>query len=293
MTNCKCEVCRDTEFLYSKWRNKLHSPTTSVYKTAEGNWEYKFEGKGVSIVKPLTTRHVDALHITRRDKNILEKQMLLSLRPFVEHEELIIGVGTGRCGTYSLSALLAAQPNIMAHHEFLRLLWKVSVPHFTVMMVKLFYDYVPRPRRIADVGLYFIQYVDLIRMVCPKTKFICMQRDPEEVYNSFIVRDVDTSHWTHDSSEHWNPKWKGNYVFRECYPHYDLSREDALRQYIRDYHERSQKLQEKYPDDFRIFDIDDLNTEEGVISILDFAGVPREEMNALVGMRINVSNANK
>ena len=272
---------------------KVHSPTTAVYKNEEGNWEYKFEGKGIVVTKPLVSKSIDALLISKRDKNIIEKQMMLTLKPFVEHEKLIIGIGTGRCGTYSLSALLASQPNIMAHHEFLRLLWKVSIPHFTVMMSKLFYDYIPRPYRIADVGLYFIQYIDLIRMLCPQTKFVCMQRDAEEVYNSFVVRDTDTSHWTNENSKHWDSKWKGNYVFRECYPHYDLPREEAIRKYIKDYHERSKQLQDKYPNSFRIFDVNDLNTKEGVISILDFIEVPKEEMNALVGIRVNVSNANK
>ncbi len=154
-------------------------------------------------------------------------------------------------------------------------------------MIKLLYDLKPRLNRIADCGPWYIQYVELLKSICPRVKFICMWRDPEEVFESWMKRDVETSHWTSTKSKHWKPEWRKGFVYRGCFPRYDLPKEEALRKYITEYYQKAKTLEQHYGDFFRIFDIDSLNTEEGVISMLDFIDIEREDMNIQVGIKTN------
>lgn len=261
--------------------------TTSVYKNENGEWECKFVGIDTTVVKPMFSRKIDAMDLCARDSLLLEKQMLMTLRTFSDHERLVIVLGPGRCGTLSLATLLAGQRDFMAHHEFAAMLWEISIPHFVIMMIKLLYDLKPRLDRVSDCGPWYIQYVELIRSIFPKAKFVCMWRDPEEVFESWMKRDVDTCHWTSTKSKHWKPEWKRNFVYRGCFPRYDLPKEEALRKYIKEYYQKAKMFERQYGDFFKMFDVESLNTEEGVISILDFIDIEREDMNVVVGIRSN------
>ncbi len=51
--------------------------------------------------------------------------------------------------------------------------------------------------------------------------------------------------------------------------------------------ERAEKLQEVYPEQFIVLDISALNSNTGVETILDFAGVPKDNRIVLSGIRLN------
>ena len=58
------------------------------------------------------------------------------------------------------------------------------------------------------------------------------------------------------------------------FPQYDLPKKEAIGKYWEAYY----ALAECYVDEsFRMFDLYDLNTIDGIKSILDFAGVPEEQ----------------
>ena len=54
-----------------------------------------------------------------------------------------------------------------------------------------------------------------------------------------------------------------------------------------DYCTISEKLQKKHPEHFKILDTASLNTKIGVETILDFAGVPKEEQVIQIGIQLN------
>ena len=199
---------------------------------------------------------------------------------------LIIGLGTGRCGTVSLKALLSLQPNTNATHETMLLPHKFSEVKYKQYMARLW----KRPEEIsADVALWTLSYVTAIIAEYPTTKFICLKRDKEPVVKSFIAKTArNRNHWTRYDSKHWNEEeWFREHTcpYRNCYPRFDANKEEALGFYWDYYYTIAETYEKAFPDNFRIFPIEELNSQDGCARILDFAGY--SEMNIQVGIHRN------
>ena len=183
-------------------------------------------------------------------------------------KSLVIGLGSGRTGSQSLSALMDAQPHCIGTHESFHMPWDVDLEQLDKAMDNLLSRDAPL---IADIACYWLNYVPLIRLMHPNTKFICIYRDEEEILGSFMRKTWGRNHWTRQGSRHKVEKHdKRHYLW---FPHYDLPKKDACRKYIRTYYSLAACM---VGDDFKIFDISSLNTVEGIKSILTFAGVPEE-----------------
>ena len=200
-------------------------------------------------------------------------------------KRLIIGLGTGRCGTVSLKALLALQSGTHATHETMLLPHKFNERKFAAYMKKL----QNRPQEIvADVALWNLPYVTSILAEYHKTKFICLKRDKEQVIKSYMAKTPNRNHWTQQDSKFWSDKkWprEKRCPYRSCYPRFDASKEKAIGLYWDYYDAVSATYEISFPDNFRIFPVEDLNTRDGCEKILSFAGYV--EMTIKVGIHRN------
>ena len=201
-------------------------------------------------------------------------------------ERLIIGLGSGRCGTLSLKHLLNMQQDTHATHETMLLPYPFSDPKYRRYMNKLW----GRDMEIsADVALWTLSYVTAIVAEYPTTKFICLQRDREETIQSFIRKTKDgRNHWTSFHSSHWDDrKWprEKRCPYRNCYPRFDADKETALGYYWDWYYTLAKTYQGAFPDNFWVFPIEALNSRDGCESILDFAGY--DEMKIKVRLHKN------
>ncbi len=198
---------------------------------------------------------------------------------------IIIGLGTGRCGTLSLKHLLSMQPDINATHETMLLPHEFNERKFKQYMNRL------RGRSAevtADVALWNLSYVTAILAEYHNTKFICLKRDKEAVVASFIRKTPKRNHWTSFDSEHWSDeKWprEARCPYRRCYPRFDADKERAIGFYWDHYEVVSEIYEKEFPDSFRIFPVEYLNTRDGCEKILDFACYV--EMTIKVGIRKN------
>lgn len=200
-------------------------------------------------------------------------------------KRLIIGLGTGRCGTSSLRALLQCQPDTNATHETMLLPHKFNEHKFAAYMNRL------QGRSVevaADVALWNLSYVTAILAKYHNTKFICLKRDKEAVTKSFIAKTPKRNHWTRFDSEYWDSEvWprEARCPYRRCYPRFDAGKEEAIGLYWDYYEVVSEMYEQAFPDNFRIFPVEYLNTRDGCESILSFAGY--EEMTIKVGIHKN------
>ncbi len=201
-------------------------------------------------------------------------------------KRLIIGLGTGRCGTVSLKALLAMQRNTDATHE------KMILPHkFNERKLRAYMDKLwgRRDDIAADVALWNLPYVTTIMSGYPTTQFICLKRDKEDVVKSFMRKTRNgRNHWTRFDSEHWDEKeWhrERRCPYKNSYPRFDAPKEEAIGLYWDYYHVLAETYERAFPDSFRIFPVEFLNSRDGCESILDFAGY--EEMTIKVGLHKN------
>ncbi len=198
---------------------------------------------------------------------------------------IIIGLGTGRCGTVSLATLLTLQEHTHATHELMLLPYKFNERKFEAYMRKLSNRQV---RISADVALWNLPYVTAILAEYHNTKFICLKRDKEAVVKSYMAKTPDRNHWTRQNSEHWSDeKWprERKCPYQNCYPRFDADKERAIGFYWDYYEIVSETYEKEFPDNFRIFPVEYLNTRDGCEKILSFAGYV--EMVIKVGIHKN------
>ena len=196
---------------------------------------------------------------------------------------IVIGLGTGRCGTMSLARLLDLQDRADVTHERCenRIAWKGSTRRVVATLRGLAKH--ARAELVGDVASYYLPYVERILAKFPRAKFVCLQRDREATVRSFMKKTRDRNHWIrHDGRvwrrDGWDP----------CFPKYvTTSKEAALRAYWDEYYRIARDLQSRFPASFRIFPTEALNRRAGQAEILDFVGVAPERRRTRIPLRHN------
>lgn len=220
-------------------------------------------------------------------------------------KRLVIGLGTGRCGTSSLRSLVEHQPGALCFHELRarEMAWtgaekqvELTVRELEeVLLTGSAEGVYVEPRNaskretsdrsiarvlqegrvdvVGDIGFYYLNYVGFIQEIArvPVT-FVCMQRGREEVVGSYLKKMRTArgtrNHWV----EHPNARWIPDAIWDKCYPTYsERSLEGAIGRYYDHYAEATDEMNERYGS-FSVFDVDLLNSEHGRERILKHAG---------------------
>jgi len=135
---------------------------------------------------------------------------------------VIIGLGSGRSGTASLSKLINEQPNSLCFHELNPACVRYQgTPQPILNTVREFRDIVnggdplyltvdmsrhtsaeryeklkamPKVEMIGDIAHYYLRYVDDILAMDPAVKFVCLKRDRAKTIDSW-QRRVAIQRW--------------------------------------------------------------------------------------------------
>jgi hypothetical protein len=189
------------------------------------------------------------------------------------NKQLIISIGTGRCGSVSLSKFLSAQELVSVLHEGrldshkIRKLIKWKNDEKNLFEWLEFLLSLDENRFVGDTGMYYLPYVEQIIDKYPQVKIIVMERDKEEVVKSYIKKTTGRNHWFDHDGKQWDKddKWD------PCYPKYDISnKEKALEKYWEDYKSQTDNLILKFPDKIKKWTIHLLNTLNYKNEILNF-----------------------
>lgn len=204
-------------------------------------------------------------------------------------QAIVLGMGTGRCGTHTLAELLNRQPDASFTHEQPPLLPWRPVPDWSAIRERLRRLRGTRPQRlIGDVALFYLPYVEEAIALEPEIRVICLERPREEVVASFCrwadtIHPLPTDHWADEPPAGWHhdPIWS------RIFPKYAglTSREERIGRYWDEYHREAAELARRYPANVRIFPTEALNVEAGVRDILTFAGVPSDRQVVLTDLR--------
>ncbi len=191
-------------------------------------------------------------------------------------KKLIIGLGTGRCGTHSLSKLLGLQQDIYSSHEGLHgknrnmLPWNFDIEK---IMEDLTYSVEMSKDKdiVANTGLYYLPYVPfLIDLFDEKVFFIVLKREKEEVIQSFYLRNIGYNPWVNHDASYWaQTPWD------ETFPKFEgvSSKKEAIGKYWEQYYSEVERIARQYPDRFFILNTDELNDEEKLKKLFDFLGI--------------------
>ena len=189
------------------------------------------------------------------------------------NKQLIISIGTGRCGSVSLSKFLSAQDNVSVLHEGrldshkIRKLIKWANDEDNLFEWLKFLLSLDEHKFVGDTGMYFLPYIEQIIDKYPEVKIIVMERNKEEVVKSYIKKTTGRNHWfNHDGKE-----WEKDDKWDPCYPKYDVhNKEEALEKYWEDYKNQTDNLILKFPEKIKKWTIQALNTTSGKNEILNF-----------------------
>lgn len=194
---------------------------------------------------------------------------------------IVIGLGTGRCGTVSLANLLNSQPDARVTHEVPPLLpWDVNLAQMDARLTA----YRSSNHQFAgDVAFYYLPYVRHIAAYDRSVRFVCLKRDREETVASYLKKTGNWNHWYNHEGNGWELN-----AWDSCFPKFPIeNKADAIRAYWDTYYEEAERLC-KEVEHFRIWDMEALNTPQGVAEILEFVGIDRKQV--LVGIRRNQGN---
>ncbi len=175
---------------------------------------------------------------------------------------IVFGLGTGRSGSYSLASFLDAQIGGDVGHESLWCPWEYDEFSANATLIGAQYK---KGELVGDVACYLLPYVEKLVELDTEVKFICIKRDKKETVDSWLKHSGKINHWTKQSDD------INGLTF--VFPKYDLPKKEALEKYWDDYYAWSGYLEERFPDNIRVFGIEALNDQEGQDSILGFLGI--------------------
>lgn len=213
------------------------------------------------------------------------RRRILKNKAFADgkRKRLVFGLGTGRCGTKSLSVLLNAQSGVRCGHETMLLPWTVDRRLLDRLLGRM--QHVDAPCA-GEVAFYLLHYVEPILELYPDARFICLKRERGETVDSYMKWTGNKNHWTARNGRTVTHGWIQD-RYDICYPQFDADKRAGIEMYWDYYYAFASYLEARYSDRFRRFSIHELNSEEGQRDILSFAGVARDAMQIEPGIRVN------
>jgi len=194
-------------------------------------------------------------------------------------KKLVFGLGTGRCGTVSLSVILNTSKDSFIAHEgantyrknrpYSKLPWDKDLSLLHANLDKILNQ---NQSIVGDVAFYYLPYVEEIIKAYPYAKFICLKRQKIATVNSYMAKTKQRNHWQIRTS---SSKWNRDSAWDPCFPKYNAkNKEEAISMYWDEYYTEAERLQKIYPDKFSIFYMNQLNSEEKLREIRNFIGIP-------------------
>lgn len=199
---------------------------------------------------------------------------------------VMFGLGTGRCGTNSLAALIALQPGAIGGHERRghRVAWVGGEHEVDRVLDEVAADLAGGAALVGEIGLYYLPYAARIRARFPAVRFVVLQRDRAGTVASFLEK-------TADKSNHWapTPRFARHARWNHCFPTYDaaLPKAEAIGRYWDEYYAMTDALERADPARYFTVRTEELGLPTTQQRILDFLGVPRERQVLSEGLTTN------
>jgi len=172
---------------------------------------------------------------------------------------ILIGYGTGRCGTKSLASFLNQQEGFNVTHESVGLAWYPILSDTESALD----EFVSRKGDVVgDVAFYWIHYVGLMIRKYENVKAINIYRDDDEVVDSF---------WNYKANIRTYKSFMENTWFPYPYDSYEPT-EEAIYRTIKQYRMMERELACYFPGRILRMNVEKLNDKESLSSLLAWLG---------------------
>jgi len=195
--------------------------------------------------------------------------------------QFIFGIGTGRCGTGTLSKLLDKQKGISCTHEKQFCPWERDLIAFYQSLIGMTQREEVDTVRVGNVAFYWKNYLPEIFRDLLNPKVIVLKREKEKVVESFASMYRGKNHWSTPGGTNWDGQDPQGSVLAIMFPKYDLSKKDAIAQYWEEYYNDGaiDYYLDKFPQNIMLIRSEDLWAgEDAQRTILEFLDIPEEDM---------------
>lgn len=209
--------------------------------------------------------------------------------------KFVFGMGTGCCGTASLAYLLNSQESALVGHELFPILPWSTAEEARLFFMNSKWEQLNHESHlydlVGDVGFYYLPYVRFLMYNLEQEKigedvdfsFIVLKRNKKEVINAYLDK---FKRQNNNPLQTTVPFGVTRNQWDSCYPKYEgVPLSVAIECFYEDYYTETDYLMNKWPNHVKLVNISELNTLEGVNSILDFVGVKNK--NVIVDARKN------
>lgn len=203
-------------------------------------------------------------------------------------KKIIVGLGTGRCGTTTLANLLDMQENTSCLHEPLKY---IPTHKFSeAASKKIVANYMQRKAPISGtIALNYLSYLNSIFDTFNDVHVLVMKREKKEVIESYLKKvkhkNSNANHWM----KHNGKKWK-RHRWDQCFPTFKVNNiQEAIGMYWDYYYEQIEKKSKEIGFNYQLIPIEFLNNKSEMIKVFKNIGYKRPKYNQIkLNSTINV-----
>jgi hypothetical protein len=199
-----------------------------------------------------------------------------------EKKTIIIGCGTGRCGSTSLAKLIGGCEDAVCMHErrpllpwvFNEDLFQERVQWFSASTAGI----------TGDVAYFYLPYLEKLIGVFPHLKVVYLERSRQAVIDSFMWKTLWHNRWY----DHNGTQWIKDNVWDPTFPKYGLKdKAQAIGAYWDDYRKRTMRFARRFPGNVLLVQTEELNTVRGQQRIFCFLAIPEKSRRYIEKPRFN------
>lgn len=194
------------------------------------------------------------------------------------NRKYIFGLGSGRCGTTSLSKILSYQKDTKVTHElFNGKKYKTINWNFTEKDLKDIKHHILKLNNVfsGTVAFYLLNYIDkLIDFFGENNcKIIIIQRTKNDTVQSYINWTSRNALFNHWSSSNFKDSHYTDNEWDVCYPKYDIrDKRLAIEKYYDDYYSKCSLIKNQYSNIVKHIYTDQLNEDNIIVDLLRWIG---------------------
>lgn len=207
--------------------------------------------------------------------------LLKSRQPRQVDGQIVLGVGTGRCGSTSLVEVLATVEESCCTHENPALISWVPQQSEIDFHMRRFERLSKYFSLVADVSHWWINVLEEVFDNFPDAKVVGLLRDVDSCVKSFM----QIKGFGRGSYNHWVPYGNGIWAAAQwdpTYPTYavpdgcgsdpDAAKSGLIARYVREYNEKLRFIASRAPGRVLLVRTEELNSASALASIFDFIG---------------------
>jgi hypothetical protein len=199
---------------------------------------------------------------------------------------VVLGLGSGRCGSTTLTALIASTADSVATHENPPLVYWEPLGEQRDFHFERLQRLSQTFTLVFDASHWWLNLAEPFLARFPDGKIVGLHRELEACARSFLARKA----LGRGSINHWAPAdngiWRHN-IWDPAYPTYpvpasaamdpDGAKLDAIRRYVREYNAALSKLADRWPERvllLRTEELGDATAQQRLFGFLGVAGTP-------------------